>query len=83
MEVEPFRVLGTAARVLSAEENEAGLVLKLKAADRVKVYTRLRLPRAMSVAEASTGVESVWDEGSSSLLLIYDSVGDEVTVTLK
>ena len=83
VEGEPFRVLGTAARVLSAEEKEAGLVLKLKAADRVKVYTRLRLPRAMSVAEASTGVESVWDEGSSSLLLIYDSVGDEVTVTLK
>ena len=83
VESEPFRVLGTAARVLSADETEDGLALKLKAADRVKVYTRLKLPKKMVVAEASTAVEASWDEDSSSLLLSYDSTGDEITVTLK
>ena len=83
VEGEEFRVLGTAARVLSADETEGGLTLKLKAADRVKVYTRLRLPKQMAVAEASTEVEGFWDKDSSSILLVYDSTGDEITVTLK
>ena len=55
----------------------------LKAADRIKSYTRLRLPKKMDVAEASAEVEGTWDEGSSSLLLTYNSIGDEVTVVLK
>lgn len=80
---ESFRVLGTAARVLSAEQKEEGLVLTLKSADRVRTFTRLRLPKKMEVAQASTGVEATWDEASSSLLLCYDSVGDEITVTLQ
>ena len=80
---EPFRVLGTAARVLSAEQKEEGLVLALKSASPIRTYTRLRLPKKMEVAQASTGVEATWDEASSSLLLCYDSVGDEITVTLQ
>jgi hypothetical protein len=83
VEGEAFRVLGTAARVLSAQQTEDGLVLTLKAADRIKSYTRLRLPKKMDVAEASAEVEGTWDEGSSSLLLTYNSIGDEVTVVLK
>jgi hypothetical protein len=83
VEREDFRVLGTAARVLSAQQTEDGLVLTLKAADRIKSYTRLRLPKKMDVAEASAEVEGTWDEESSSLLLTYNSIGDEVTVVLK
>jgi len=83
VEKEAFRVLGTAARVLSAEQTEDSLALKLKAADRVKVYIRLRLPREMAVAEASATVEGIWDEASSSILLSYDSTGDEIKVALK
>ena len=51
--------------------------------DRVRTYTRLRLPEKMKVAAASVPVEESWDEGSSSLLLTYDSTGDEISVTLK
>ena len=83
VEGESFRVLGTAARVISAEQRECGLVLALKSADRVRTYTRLRLPKKMTVAAASVPVEESWDEGSSSLLLTYDSTGDEISVTLK
>jgi hypothetical protein len=83
VEGESFRVLGTAARVISAEQRECGLVLTLKSAERVRTYTRLRLPEKMTVAAASVPVEESWDEGSSSLLLTYDSTGDEISVTLK
>lgn len=84
---ETFRVIGTSARVLDAQTDDGGFQLKLKAADKIRAYTRVRLPQkaaaALAVDEQGQHVpmEVNWDDASRTLLLCYDSHSEEVTVT--
>lgn len=82
-----FRVIGTSARVLDAQTDDGGFQLKLKTADKIRTYTRVRLPQkaaaALAVDEQGQHVpmEVNWDDASRTLLLCYDSHSEEVTVT--
>lgn len=82
-----FRVIGTSARVLDAQTDDGGFQLKLKTADKIRAYTRVRLPQkavaALAVDEQGQHVpmEVNWDDASRTLLLCYDSHSEEVTVT--
>lgn len=82
-----FRVIGTSARVLDAQTDDGGFQLKLKTADRIRAFTRVRLPQkaaaALAVDEQGQHVpmEVNWDDASRTLLLCYDSHSEEVTVT--
>lgn len=82
-----FRVIGTSARVLDAQTDDGGFQLKLKTADKIRAYTRVRLPQkavaALAVDEQGQHVpmEVNWDDVSRTLLLCYDSHSEEVTVT--
>lgn len=82
-----FRVIGTSARVLDAQTDDGGFQLKLKTADKIRAFTRVRLPQKASAALAvdeqgqHVPMEVNWDEASRTLLLCYDSHSEEVTVT--
>lgn len=83
---ETFRIIGTSARVLEADTAEEGIRLRLKTADRIRAFTRVRLPRAVKNVSAAdeTGtkiaVESAWEEETHTLLISYDSTAKEVTI---
>ena len=80
-------MIGTSARVLDAQTDDGGFQLKLKTADKIRAYTRVRLPQkaaaALAVDEQGQHVpmEVNWDDASQTLLLCYDSHSEEVTVT--
>ena len=82
-----FRVIGTSARVLDAQTDDGGVQLKLKTADKIRAFTRVRLPQKASAALAvdeqgqHVPMEVNWDDASRTLLLCYDSHSEEVTVT--
>ena len=84
---ETFRVIGTSARVLDAQTDDGGFQLKLKTADKIRAFTRVRLPQKASAALAvdeqgqHVPMEVNWDDASRTLLLCYDSHSEEVTVT--
>lgn len=84
---ETFRVIGTSARVLDAQTDDGGFQLKLKTADKIRAFTRVRLPQKASAALAvdeqgqHVPMEVNWDDVSRTLLLCYDSHSEEVTVT--
>ena len=84
-----FRIIGSSARVLAAQADDGGFRLKLKTADKIKAFTRVRLPgKASAVCAAMENggeipMEAKWDDASRTLLLCYDSHGEEVTVTGK
>lgn len=86
IEGKTFYIIGTSARVLEAQDQEKGLFLKLKTADRIHAYTRLRLRRPVEHLEAygedkkSVDVRSEWDEESKTLLISYESTAQEVTI---
>ena len=85
---EEFRVIGTSARVVSADLSDSGVVLRLKTADQIKAFTRMRLPKKSVTAAAvdekngPVDVTTAWDCETNTLLICYDSHGDEVTVTV-
>ena len=70
---EDFRVIATCARVSQPEKTEEGIRFTLRTADRIRSYTRLRLP---TKPKHVTGAEWEWDEASRSILLWYDSDGN-------
>lgn len=83
---EDFRIIGTSARVEEAEVSEEGLRLRLRAADRIRVYVRLRLPCPVKEISALDGeggpvvVSREWEERSRTLLLSYESRGLAVCI---
>lgn len=85
---EPIRVIGTAARIESLQENENGFALVCKAAADVQVHIRIKLPHAVCSAEAvdengkKLPVAWVWDESSSTVLLALPSTNSRTEVTL-
>ena len=89
IEGEDFRIVGTSARVEEGETTENGVMLRLKTADKIKAFTRVRLPKQPTDIKAidedgeAVAVESSWDEETNTLLVSYQSVSKEVCVTGK
>ena len=86
IEGERFRIIATSARVERAEVSERGLRMLLKAADRIPVHTRIRLPHPVSAVRAvdaegrEVPVGAAWDERSRTLLLSWRSRGIAVEI---
>ena len=89
IEGEDFRIVGTSARVEEGETTENGVTLRLKTADKIKAFTRVRLPKQPTDIKAidedgeAVVLESSWDEETKTLLVSYQSVSKEVCVTGK
>ncbi|MGI6174063.1 MAG: hypothetical protein ACOYI8_09250 [Christensenellales bacterium] len=87
MERGTFAVVATAARILSVDAKEDALSFRAKAADRVFVHIRLRLPYPMGdVRAVDSDGEDVdlaysFDEGTETALFTYRSSGKMVTIT--
>ena len=84
---EEFRIVGTSARVERAGLEEDALRMRLKTADKIKAFTRVRLPKPVGQVSAldedgdSVPVSMEWDQGSRTLLVSYDSQAKAVDVT--
>lgn len=84
---EAFRIVGTSARVLEEACAEDGLTMRVKTADKIRAFIRVRLPEAVKNVRAAeeTGeavdLESAWDEETRTLLVSYDSKAKEVIIT--
>lgn len=87
IEGETVRVVGTSARVFSLDCTAAGFTMELKAADRIKAFTRVRLPGpAAQVGAADQDGQPVelsysWDEATRTALFSYTSSDRRITVT--
>lgn len=87
VEKEELMVVGCSARVYELGVENATMKLVAKAADRIKAFLRIRLPRPVvscsAVDEAGEKVELSWswDEQSRTALFSYDSVDREITIT--
>ena len=87
IEQEEFRVIGTSARVEEAEPVENGIRFRLKTADNIRAFLRVRLPRPAGRVSAQdedgnpAAVYMEWEERTRTLLLSYDSHGKVVDVT--
>ena len=86
---EDFRIIGTATRIFSFDITEGGFKAEMKAADRIKSFTRVRLPKAVTALSATdedgNEVELTWnwDEETRTLLYSYNSKAKLVTLTGK
>ena len=85
---ETLRVIGTAARVLSLSAAENTVSLTVKGTDDVRMYTRLRVPFAVTAAEGkrrngeAVPVGAEYDPASRTVLLSYDGLAEELDITL-
>ncbi|MDF2540762.1 MAG: hypothetical protein K0S47_480 [Herbinix sp.] len=86
-----WRVIGCSARILSLEpyEDGTGFTMQMKAADQIKAFVRLRLPKQMvdikAVDEngADVIVDYSWDQASQTVLLSYTSCNQTITLNGK
>lgn len=86
IEGEDWRIIGCSARVFSLDISEDGsnFTMKLKAADKIKAFLRVRLPEPIVSlkAEDETGsqvpVSFTWDEATRTALFYYDSFNQTV-----
>lgn len=87
IEGEQQRVIGCSARVFSLRVFEKEAVLELKAADRIKAFVRVRLPRPVTgcALEKETGeavpVSWSWDGETQTALFSYESTAEKVFLT--
>jgi len=87
IEGEMVRIIGTSARIYSLGVDDDKADVKVKAADKVKAFTRLRLPKPVTscIAADETGEEVAltwsWDDVTQTVLFSYESTNREVTVT--
>ncbi|HEX3077947.1 MAG TPA: hypothetical protein VHQ24_13890 [Lachnospiraceae bacterium] len=83
---ESVRVIGSCARVLQVDCDKNNISAKFKAADRIRVSVRLRVPKQVTELHAvdQEGQEIPlswsWDEESRTVLLCYESHNETVTV---
>ena len=77
---EPFRIVGTCARVEDFEETESSIRFTLRTADKIRSHTRLLLPGKPAKVDFPGSYE--WDDESGTLLLTYDSSGAKIDVRL-
>ena len=86
---EDFRIIGTATRIFDFDITEEGFTSNMKAADRIKSFTRVRLPKAVTALSAinEDGEEVAltwnWDEETRTLLFVYDSKAKAIKLTGK
>ncbi len=89
IEGESFRIIGTSARVEAVESLDDEFSLRLKTADNIRAFVRVRLPRPAVCASAADGkgdrvpVSMEWEERTRTLLLMYDSHAEAVHVTVR
>ncbi len=87
IEQEKFRVIGTSARVQRADLTDGSVRMRLKTADKIRAFTRVRLPEAVTEVSAvdedgrEVKVSAEWDEATQTLLISYDSEAKAVEVT--
>lgn len=87
IENEEFRIIGTSARVEAAEPLENGIRFRLKTADNIRVFVRVRLPRPVNRVSAvdeegsSVPIAMEWEERTRTLMFSYDSHARAVHVT--
>lgn len=80
------RIIGTAARVFSMDVNAAGFMMEMKAADRIDVFTRVRLDKqptavtAVDEANVLVDLETEWDAPSQTLRLRYASQNKRIAI---
>lgn len=81
------RVIGTSACVFSLTCEKDGFSMEVKAANRIKAYTRVRLPERVTTLQAKNEIgENVhldwdWNEETQTLLFCYDSTDKQVSIT--
>ena len=86
---EEFRIIGTATRIFDFDITDEGFTSNMKAADRIKSFTRVRLPKAPTALSAidEDGNEVAltwnWDAETATLLFSYDSKAKAVKLTGK
>ena len=86
---EDFRIIGTATRIFDFDITEDGFTSNMKAADRIKSFTRVRLPKAVTALSAideegnEVALEWNWDEATRTLLFVYDSKAKAIKLTGK
>ncbi len=84
-----IRVIGTSARIFSLEEEGTGYAIRCKAAARIRVHMRLKLPRpvrtAAAVEESGKGIaaDCHWDGATSTALISFDSTNSLTTLRLE
>ena len=89
IEGENFRIIGTATRIFDFDITEEGFTSNMKAADRIKSFTRVRLPKAPTALAAidEDGAEVAltwsWDAETATLLFSYDSKAKAIKLTGK
>lgn len=87
IEKESFRVIGTAARIDDVQLEENRFRMTMKAADRIHVFARLRMPGKVVEAAAvdedgrAVALGYRWDDHTHTVLLDYESESRCVTVT--
>ena len=85
---ETFRIIGTSARVEEADILENKIRFRLKTADNIRAFLRVRLSgpaeggAAMDEEGNEVNLSMEWEERSRTLLLSYDSCGKAVNVEL-
>jgi hypothetical protein len=83
-----WRIVGCSARVFSldAEEDGSGFTMEVKAADKIRAYLRIRLPRPVVSVKAldnlggSVNVDFNWDESTRTALFTYDSCNQTIFI---
>lgn len=87
IEGQDFRIVGTSARVEQVDLDGTGVRMRLKTADQIRAFVRLRLPRPVDRVSAvdedgkEIPVSMEWDGRTDTLLLSYDSHTKAVDVT--
>lgn len=89
IENEAFRVIGTSARMEDARVTDDAFTLRLRAAEGIHAYTRLRLPGKATKIEGkdetgkAVSIHSAWDGDTRTLLMDYQSGGGTILVSGK
>lgn len=83
---ERIRIIGSCARIMELECAEEQFKVVMKAADRINVFTRIRLPKKVKRVEAlnqkgnTVPIQWNWDNLSNTVLLNYESQNEIISV---
>ena len=86
---EDFRILASGSRIFNFDLTGDGFTSEMKAADLIKSYIRVRLPKEVTsvsaIDEDGNNVEVTldWDNDSRSALFTYESLGKQIKLTGK
>ncbi|MBP3324129.1 MAG: hypothetical protein J6M16_08035 [Clostridia bacterium] len=84
---ETFRILASGSRIFNFDITDEGFTSEMKAADLIKSYIRVRLPKKVTsvsaIDEDGNNVEVTldWDEESRSALMTYESTDKLIKLT--